>query len=77
MAIRVLVFGQIDDLVGKHELEFPNVKSTDELKNELVKQYPGLKGITYTIAVNKKTINGNTMLNGNETVALLPAFSGG
>jgi sulfur-carrier protein len=77
MAIKVLVFGQISDVVGKSELEFSNLKSTDELKNELIKKYPGLNEISYTIAVNKKTINGNALLNGNETVALLPAFSGG
>jgi molybdopterin synthase sulfur carrier subunit len=77
MAIKVLVFGQIGDLIGKNELEFTSIKSTDEIKNELIKKYPGLNNINYSLAVNKKTIHSDTKLNGDETIALLPAFSGG
>ena len=77
MVIKLLVFGQISDLIGKTELEFSNAKNTEELKVELVKKYPEIKGIPFAIAVNKKLIKDNTTFVGNETVALLPAFSGG
>jgi sulfur-carrier protein len=34
-------------------------------------------GIKYSIAVNKQVIQNNTTLNPDDTVALLPPFSGG
>ena len=77
MVIKVLVFGQIADSVGKRELDLSDIKSTDDLMEKLEEKIPGINKLKYAIAVNKKLINENVTLNGNEIIAILPAFSGG
>ena len=77
MEINVLVFGQITDITGKGSLKFSDVKDTDELILQLKNKYPQLQPLEYSIAVNKKMIHDNTLLKNNDTVAILPPFSGG
>jgi molybdopterin converting factor small subunit len=77
MKINLLVFGQLADITGKTELKISDVRNTDELNQRLAEVYPALPSIKYTMAVNKKIVQGNTLLNEEDTVALLPAFSGG
>ena len=75
--ITVLSFGAIADIIGKHNFVVNDVASTDELKNKLETEFPRLKTISYTLAVDKKMIMASTPLSNNATVALLPPFSGG
>lgn len=77
MGINVLLFGQVADITGKDILKIPVVKNTNELNQLLEKTYPALKSIKYSIAVNKKVIQENTALLNEDTVAILPPFSGG
>jgi molybdopterin synthase sulfur carrier subunit len=77
MAIKVLVFGQISEIISQTELEFASLKNTEELSVELSKRYPMLTQVKYAIAVNKKIVVQNTALSDNDIVALLPPFSGG
>ena len=77
MEITVLTFGMITDVIGKSKFVFTDVASTDELKGKLERDFPGLKNIHYTLAVNKKLVTTSTPLDDNATVALLPPFSGG
>ena len=77
MAVNILVFGQITDVIKDTRLIISDVKTTDELRQKLSEQFPGLAVINYVIAINKKTIQGNEALSDNDTVALLPPFSGG
>ncbi|HZH64273.1 MAG TPA: MoaD/ThiS family protein [Flavisolibacter sp.] len=77
MQIRILVFGQLTDIVESSTLTLADVKDTDMLVAELNRRYPALAAVKYMVAVNKKTIAGNTILNEGSTVALLPPFSGG
>jgi len=77
MEIRLLSFGQVINITGKDTLKIPDVKNTDELNQFLAKAWPQLKSIKYSIAVNKKIIQGNTQLHDQDTVAILPPFSGG
>jgi molybdopterin synthase sulfur carrier subunit len=39
--------------------------------------FPAIAGAKFVIAVDKKVISENTILQGNSTIALLPPFSGG
>jgi sulfur-carrier protein len=39
--------------------------------------FPGLEKVKYMVAVNRVMIRENIPLAGNETVALMPPFSGG
>lgn len=77
MVIKVMVFGQLVDIISQTELNFNTVKNTEELRKELNNQFPELAHMKFAIAVNKKIVNQNTVLNDKDTVALLPAFSGG
>ena len=77
MEINLLSFGQVADILGKDALKIPDVKNTNELNRFLVKAWPQLQSVKYSIAVNKKTIRENTQLHDQDTVAILPPFSGG
>lgn len=76
MTVQVLFFGKLVDIAGS-SLVINNVASTDELLDQLRLQFPALAAEKYIVAVEKKTITGNTSLTDNCTVALLPPFSGG
>jgi molybdopterin converting factor small subunit len=77
MEIYLLAFGQVADITGKNTLKIPGVKDTNELKQFLTDAWPNLQSVTYAIAVNKKIIRENTTLHHEDTVAILPPFSGG
>ncbi len=74
--ITVLFFGKLAEIAGA-KVEFQPIVSTDELLQQLRTNYPLLAAEKFIVAVDKKTITGNTTLNDNCTVALLPPFSGG
>jgi molybdopterin converting factor small subunit len=44
---------------------------------QLNKLYPALADKKYVVAVDKQDVTTNTVLTNNNTVALLPPFSGG
>lgn len=77
MQVTVLAFGQIADLTGSPTLEINGAADTDKLRELLCDRFPGLKDLTFTMAVDKKTVSGNTALLPHSVVALLPPFSGG
>ncbi|MEI2695281.1 MAG: MoaD/ThiS family protein [Saprospiraceae bacterium] len=77
MNIKILAFGQIAELIGKSDWSVKEINNTDELRQTLAEQFPNLIDINYSIAVNKKIIQINTPLCFDDTVALLPQFSGG
>ena len=72
-----MVFGQLAELTGSDNVMVEEAINTDELVQQLQQKYPSLIGAAYSIAVDKKLINDNTILNSSSTVALLPPFSGG
>ena len=77
MEINLLAFGQVADITGKAEWNISGIKNTDELTQHLAEQFPSLLSIKYSMAVNKKIIQENTELKNEDTVAILPPFSGG
>jgi molybdopterin converting factor small subunit len=76
MAIQVLIFGSLTDIV-ESPLQLEQMVDTNMLVNELNRRYPGLGKAKYVIAVNKKMIDANTSLQNNDVVALMPPYSGG
>ena len=76
MQINIIIFGQLSELLGEN-LVLDNIRDTDSLTTVLNEKYPQLPGTKYMMAVNKKLVTANTLLNNNSTVALMPAFSGG
>ena len=77
MVINIIAFGQIADTTGKANWKLSGVKNTDELSKILETEFPSLSAIKYKLAVNKNIIQNNTVLSDEDTVALLPPFSGG
>ncbi|CAA9482925.1 MAG: hypothetical protein AVDCRST_MAG96-1104 [uncultured Segetibacter sp.] len=72
-----MIFGQIADITGVSNIAIENVHDTNQLIEQLNLSYPSLASARYAIAVDKKIIKENTPLNNNNTIALLPPFSGG
>ena len=77
MKIKLLVFGRLSDITGKTSWEISGIKNTDELIENLSLDFPELQLNKFALAVNKDIIQKNTTLNDNDTVALLPPYSGG
>lgn len=76
MSLKVIIFGKLVDIAG-NSVSVEDAKDTDSLVSSLHKTYPALVNTKYVIAVNKKVINQNTVLDSNSEIALLPPFSGG
>jgi len=75
MEIKIIAFGPIAEITGKEiTLEAGDINS---LKIILAEKFPVLSDRKYAIAVNKKLVQGNIDLNKNDTVALMPPYSGG
>lgn len=75
--IRIKAFGIIADKIQTAELSLEGIPNTDTLLGYLHQQYPELKHMKFSIAVNKKQAVGNTAIPHGAEVALLPPFSGG
>ena len=77
MELRIMIFGQLTDILKSNELTLNGIADTNSLVSELNKRYPALAGTKYMMAVNKQTVITNTILKEDSIVALLPPFSGG
>ncbi|HTS44458.1 MAG TPA: MoaD/ThiS family protein [Puia sp.] len=77
MPVKIISFGPVKDIMGDQQFEVKDVADTDQLIQVLHHQYPALAQTPYIIAVDKDIISGNTLLNGDQVVALLPPYSGG
>lgn len=77
MQVKIIIFGQLTDITGTHELSMTDVNDTSVLVTELNNLFPALATSRYKIAVNKQTVNGTVKLDDGSVVALLPPFSGG
>ncbi|MGZ8516543.1 MAG: MoaD/ThiS family protein [Chitinophagaceae bacterium] len=77
MQIKIMIFGQLTDIVNNNALTVTGIADTNSLVTELNRRYPALADTKYMMAVNKQTVTANTVLKEDSIVALLPPFSGG
>jgi sulfur-carrier protein len=77
MQVRIMIFGQLTDIINNSTLILTDIADTNSLVNELNKLYPALADSKYIMAVNKQTVITNTILKEDSIIALLPPFSGG
>ena len=77
MQVKVMIFGQLTDIIKSNTLTLTGTTDTKALVDELKKQYPALGKAKYILAVDKQTVTENTILKDGSIVALLPPFSGG
>lgn len=75
--IHIKAFGMVAEKMGKVSLDLENPGSTEALKIKLFEQYPELKSMKFSLAVNKKMVLEDSVLASGAEVALLPPFSGG
>ncbi|MEO8769203.1 MAG: MoaD/ThiS family protein [Ferruginibacter sp.] len=77
MKVNVEIFGQLTEITKNKYFEFTSVNDTDSLLQKIYEQFPGLQSASFVIAVNNNLIKHNTLLQDNNTVALMPPYSGG
>lgn len=77
MQVTILFFGQLTDITGTDNMQSAGLTDTNSLITSLQQKFPALVNAKYILAVDNKVIKGNTALNNNSTVALMPPFSGG
>ena len=76
MQATIITFGQIAEL-SSSKIVLENVSDTDSLRLRLIEEYPSLTNINYAIAIDKRIVSENTVINETSVIALLPPFSGG
>ena len=76
MGLNIILFGRLVDIAGS-SIFVNGVADTDSLVKALHNTYPALAEAKYVIAVDKRVVTSNTLLNEKSVVALLPPFSGG
>jgi molybdopterin synthase sulfur carrier subunit len=75
--IKIKAFGMVAEKLQTNEMELQYMPDTEVLLGFLHQQFPDLKHIKFSLAVNKKQAVGKTMIPLGAEVALLPPFSGG
>jgi molybdopterin converting factor small subunit len=75
--MEIAVFGSLADITGGITLQFAPAINTDQLKKALLLRFPSLGDIPFAIVVDDEIIGENTELNPDDSVALLPPYSGG
>lgn len=74
--MKVLLFGMIAEQAGTAETS-GSARSLLALRSELEQRIPGLAGMRYAIAVDRRIVQDDMPLTGSEEIALLPPFAGG
>jgi molybdopterin converting factor small subunit len=75
--IHLRAFGHIAEKMGEN-LTLDGIENIQELKQILLEKYPSLAGLKFAIAVNNQLCDNDMMsLKNNDTIAIMPPFSGG
>ncbi len=81
--MKILLFGVTRDIAGKAELELPpetvtSLGNVNDLREFLMGEYPELKKLSsMAIAVNNEYASGDTGIDQEDEIALIPPVSGG
>ena len=77
MEIQLISFGKIAEFLENQHMEVSDINNTDQLKHYLESSFPQLATMKYKVAVNKILVQENTLIKNNDSVAIMPPFSGG
>lgn len=75
--ISVRAFGMIAEKIGSGHIQLTGISTVEELRESLFQQFPDLKKMKFSIAINKQLVSGNASILADSEIALLPPFSGG
>ncbi len=75
--MKIIPFGKLADILAHQSVLVDHILDTDGLRLALERQFPQIAHIQYLVAVNRKIVTENTILQDDATIALLPPFSGG
>jgi|PlaIllAssembly_1097288.scaffolds.fasta_scaffold125906_2 molybdopterin synthase sulfur carrier subunit len=75
--MEITAFGRLADIIKNKEVRLDHITTTDQLRQALQLDFPSLSATGYTIAVNNMIRPGNTTLEPDDKIALLPPYSGG
>jgi sulfur-carrier protein len=75
--IHIKAFGMVAEKIGTTGLAMSHTGDSAELLDALLVKFPALKTVKFTLAINKKIVNGTQGVPENAEIALLPPFSGG
>lgn len=73
----VKVFGMIAEKIGSDSFEVVGIGTTEDLRIYLNEQFPDLRNMKFSIAVDKQIVHDACEISGGSELALLPPFSGG
>lgn len=74
--VKVLYFAAAAEATGSAE-ELFTAADTESLRQQLISRHPALSSIPYRMALNKTLLKGESLLNTNDIIAILPPFQGG
>ena len=74
--VKVLYFGIAQDITGSVSEEF-EAQDTANLCRKIMDRHPDLGKIRFRLALNKVLLKGESALQSNDIVAVLPPFAGG
>lgn len=77
MEVELISFGKIAQFIASQKIEITGIDNTDNLKVFLEESFPGLKSMRYKLALNNELVQRCSYLANNDTVAIMPPFSGG
>jgi molybdopterin converting factor small subunit len=75
MEIKIIAFGAIAAITGKEIIL--HAHDIVSMKGALEQLFPALSERSYAVAVNMKLVGANVVFDQNDTVALMPPYSGG
>lgn len=75
--MKIIPFGKLADILEHKSVMVDHIFDTDGLQKALERQFPQIIHIQYLVAVNRKIVTENPLLQDDATIALLPPFSGG
>lgn len=75
--IHIKAFGIVAEKIGTSELVLAHSGDSTKLLDVLLAQFPELKSVKFSLAINKKLVTGHQEIPADAEIALLPPFSGG
>jgi molybdopterin synthase sulfur carrier subunit len=75
--INLHYYGVLAEIAGSGKEEIENISDLNNLKSLLQTRYPEMDNYHIVYAVNNTIVRDNFSFNNNESVALMPPFSGG